>query len=358
MEKRAEIESTNRNETTTQKEAHMTVEPRTDQSVQFTLVYQQGKLTECVTSSTLLNHFLDVIKLSRTYNTWVNYAYDLKTFFEQIPKSPETINRKDCLAFMRQQQDAGLSSATINRRLAALSSLFKELQLVGVVDQNPVQPGQAGPRPHRRSQSLYRQPAKRLPETIPEQGLQRFFSRLPTWRDRTLVLLMWTSCLRVSEVVAIQFEHIECSRHSISIMASKGGHPRLVFMEPLTFATLNRYLDDERGDLFPEVPEVFIAFKGKARGQPLSVNAVQKLVKYYAQKCGLPNLHPHLFRHTGITQLVRNKMAEPALRQFVGHRHPDSLVPYLHLGDDFIENEFEQAQQAPGVTNWLKGGEG
>jgi site-specific recombinase XerD len=335
----------------------MTIEPHSGETVQFTLAHEHGRLIDCTTNSPHINHFLEVIKLSRAYNTWISYVHDLRVYFEIVAKLPEAVTRADCLTFMKQQQEAGLSPATINRRLAALSSLFKELQLLGIVDQNPVQPGRAGPRPHRRSQSLYRRAAKRLPETIRSQDLQRFFETLPTWRDRALVLLMWMSCLRVSEVVAIRFEDIECSRRSVQILAPKGGQPRLVFMEPLTFATLNRYLEAERKDLFPDVPEIFVAFKGKARGQPLSVNAVQKLVAYYAEKCHLPALHCHLFRHTGITQLVQQKMPEAAVRAFVGHQHPDSLLPYLHLADDFVAAEFEQAQMAFGADRWLKGGQ-
>src|SRR5437870_9850350 len=47
-------------------------------------------------------------------------------------------------------------------------------------------------------------------DIIAEKDLQAFFEVLPTWRDRTLILLMWMSCLRISEVVAIRFEDIEC----------------------------------------------------------------------------------------------------------------------------------------------------
>jgi site-specific recombinase XerD len=195
---------------------------------------------------------------------------------------------------------------------------------------------------------------QRIPNIIPEQDMKALFAALPTWRDRTLLLLMWISCLRVSEVVAIQFSDIECSRRSIRITTPKGGHPRVVFMDQPTFAVLNKYLDEERKNLFPEVNEVFVAFKGKARGQPLSVNTVQKLLTYYGKKCNLPHLHPHLFRHTGITQLVRQKMPEPVVRKFVGHRHPDSLIPYLHLGDDYVETEFENAQTTESSTNWLQ----
>jgi integrase len=45
---------------------------------------------------------------------------------------------------------------------------------------------------------------------------------------------------------------------------------------------------------------------------------------------GRAHLHAHLFRHTGITQLVHQGMAEPTVHQLVGHRHPDSLFCLHH----------------------------
>ena len=124
-------------------------------------------------------------------------------------------------------------------------------------------------------------------------------------------------------------------------------------MDQLTFAALNRYLDEERRDFFPNVDQIFVAFRGKAYGRPLSVNAVQKMLRYYAEKCGLPHVHAHLFRHTGITQLVQQGMSEPAIRDMVGHRSPESLSPYLHLCDEFVESEFEQAQAVLNPSIWL-----
>ena len=321
----------------------------------FTFVRQKGQIADISTNAPLVNHFLDLIKMSRTYNTWISYAYDLKVFFEVIPKPPETVTRLDCVAFMKQQDQAGCSDATINRRLAAVSSLFNELHLLDPArfSQNPVRPRQHSRDSPQRSQSLYRKQAQRVPDVLSDDDLSTFFGALPSWRDRTLVLLMWISCLRISEAVAIRFQDIECSRRSIHITTAKGHNTRTVFMNSVTFAALNRYLEEERGDLFPDIDHVFVAFKGKARGSPLTVNAVQKMIKYYAQKCHLPHLHAHLFRHTGITQLVQEGMAEPAVREFVGHHSPDSLVPYLHLCDEFVDTEFEQAQAALHPSHWL-----
>lgn len=328
--------------------------------VQFIIKWEQGRVVDVQTNSPPVNHFLELVRLTQAYNTWVNYAHDLKMFFSVVGKRPTAITRKDCLSFIKQQEQAGLSDATINRRLAAVSSLFNELQLLDFPQlvTNPVQPGRRQHTSNQVKRSLYRSQVERLPQIVSDSDLRQFLEALPTWRDRTLVLLMWLSCLRVSEAVAIRFQDVECSRRQIQIPVAKGNKGRVVFMAPFTFTALNRYLDEERRHLFPEVEQLFVAFKGKARGRPLSINAVQKMVGYYSQRCQLPHLHTHLFRHTGITQLVQQGMPEPAVRQFVGHRSPDSLLPYLHLGDGFIEKEFTQAQAGLTAAAWLPAVEG
>ena len=333
----------------------------TDQSagpiVLINIVQEKGRVTKVSSNSPLVNHFLDLIQISRAYNTWVSYTHDLQVFFRVIAKAPEAVTRFDCVEFMKQQDEVGCSGATINRRLAAISSLFNELHLLGPdhFPRNPVNPRQPYRETQRAGQSLYRKQAQPIPQILAQEELQTFCNTLPSWRDRTLVLLMWISCLRVSEAVGIRFQDIECSRRRIQIYQAKGNHARTVFMDPLTFQALNQYLDNERKNLFPNVEEVFISFKGKARGCPLRVNAVQKMLKYYAQKCHLTHLHAHLFRHTGITQLVQQGMPEAAIRNMVGHHSPDSLTPYLHLCDEFVETEFERTQNALNPSMWLEG---
>lgn len=326
----------------------MSTDISTEQVVSFAIKREHNQVVQVTTNSPLINHFLDLMETTRAHNTWVNYAHDLKIFFQVIPKSVEKISRTDCLNFIKQQSQEGYADATINRRLAAVSSLFNELCLLEP-DQfplNPVQPQTKLRHVQQHNQSLYRKQAQRIPKVFAEDELHTFLSALRSWRDRSLVLLMWVSCLRVSEVVAIRFEDLECSCRRIHIPTSKGQQARMVFMDGLTFRILNRYLDEERQFHFPEVAQVFVAFKGKSRGRPLSINAVQKMIRYYADKCSLKNVHAHRFRHTGITQLVQQGMSEPAVRNMVGHRSPDSLTPYLHLSDEFVAQEFEKAQEA------------
>ena len=322
-------------------------ESLTGGGVQFTVIRAHGQIVDVQTDSPEINHFLRLIKLNRAHNTWLSYALDLKAFFAVVQQPLAAVDRPVCLTFIEQQDRERRARATVNRRLAAVSSLFNELQLLDPVrfPLNPVNPLRYARSPQRRSQSLYRKQPERVPDIIPDAALRTFFAALPTWRDRTLVLLMWVSCLRIGEAVAIHFKDIECSQRRLYLPTCKGGQPRAVYIDPLTFAALNRYLDEERQDHFPDQSAVFVALKGRARGQPLSVNAVQKLIAYHAAACKLPDLHAHRLRHTGITQLIQQGMAEPAVRTFVGHHHPASLLPYLHLADTYVASEFDQAQR-------------
>jgi site-specific recombinase XerD len=316
-------------------------------AIQFTVVRAGGKIVDVQTSSPEINHFLRLLKLSRAYNTWLNYALDLKLFFSVVQLPPQSVGRPECLTFIEQQDHAGRADATINRRLAAVSSLFDELHLLDPerFPHNPVYPFQRSRHERRRRASLYRKQPERVPDVLATEQLQTLFGAVHTWRDRSLILLMWVSCLRISEALAIQFDDIECSNHSIHIRAGKGGHPRTVYMDALTLEALNRYLDHERRDLVSHEEHIFVALKGRARGQPLSVNSVQKLLGYHAKRGHLQAFHAHLLRHTGITQLIQAGMSEPAVRKVVGHQHPASLEPYLHLNDAFVADEFAMAQQ-------------
>ena len=325
----------------------MTAEASGGAVIQFTVVRSDGQIVDVQTNLPEINHFLRVLKLSRAHNTWLNYALDLKLFFRIVQAPPQAVGRPECLTFIEHQDREGRADATINRRLAAVSSLFDELHLLDPerFPHNPVYPFQRWRHERRRRASLYRKQPERVPDVLATHQLQTLFGAVRTWRDRTLILLMWVSCLRISEALALHFDDIECSNRSIHIRAGKGGHPRTVYMDQLTLEALNRYLDQERRDLVPDEPHIFVALKGRARGKPLSVNSVQKLLTYHA-KCGhLDAFHAHLLRHTGITQLIEQGMAEAAVRDLVGHRHPASLLPYLHLHDDYVAAEFATAQQ-------------
>lgn len=97
----------------------MTFIPCPSGAVRFQIVREQGRVSTISNNSPEVNHFLDLLRLKRARNTWINYAHDLRIFFDVVGKSPEALTRRDLVAFMEQQEQAGRADATINRRLAA-----------------------------------------------------------------------------------------------------------------------------------------------------------------------------------------------------------------------------------------------
>jgi integrase/recombinase XerD len=232
--------------------------------VRVDLCWEHGRLAAVETTSADVAHFLELVRVRNPYNTWVNYASDLKVFFRIIPKVPDQVTREDCVHFMAAQGEASRAVTTINRRLATLSSLFDELLLRDPARfaDNPV-----APRMKKVSKKLYKRNPRRVPDVLPEGELRALFAALPSWRDRTLLLLQWVSCLRISEAVAIRFEDVECSHKRIHIRASKNHEARTVYMNDETFAALNRYLDHERAPLeragsVVDEEAIFLAFRG------------------------------------------------------------------------------------------------
>src|SRR5438067_8097060 len=110
----------------------MALDPIADhgQPVQIAIEYQHSEMVAVSTNSPLLDHFLNKVRMSQAKLTWINYAHDLKVFFHVVQQPLEAIDRKTCVRFMEAQHNAGLSSLTINRRLAAISSLFMELNVL------------------------------------------------------------------------------------------------------------------------------------------------------------------------------------------------------------------------------------
>jgi len=127
--------------------------------------------------------------------------------------------------------------------LAAVSALLTELQLYDPdhFARNLVRPAPRSRNGRRAVSSLYRRHPARIPHILPPADLRAIFVALPSWRDRTLMLLMWVSCLRVSEVVALHL--VETVTHGWDLAKATGQHPAF---DPDVVRTAAQFTQGER----------------------------------------------------------------------------------------------------------------
>jgi integrase/recombinase XerD len=311
----------------------------------------------------LVDEFLRFAAGRARPNTVRAYAHDLKTFFCVVDKDPLEVRASDVLAFVTAQQRArmgaenvtrisdggsGLSAATVRRRLSAVSAFYGYLIARGDtgVETNPVSRGLPTRRRRRdgRGQPLVRA-VRRLPRILEPEEVAALIGALRTARDRAMAQAMVLGGLRRCEVLGLRLEDLRLGEWRVFIAEGKGGHQRLVPLSTTFFTTAATYLDTERpAGCSPE--RVFVVLKGPNRGRPLSADGLDEIVSAARARAGLAHGTCHELRHTCLTRLREHGMTLEALQAQAGHRSIASTQLYLHLGTDWLADEYRRAAEA------------
>ena len=312
----------------------------------------------------LIDEFLEFVRARARPNTVKAYAHDLKVFFAAVAKDPVEVTARDVMAFVSQQRrpragaenvvrlvdgSAGLSAATIKRRLAAVSALYGYLVVRGDagVTANPVPRG-LPTRQHRhrgpRVVPLVRG-VRRLPRIIGPADVEALLAALRTDRDRAIVQAMLLAGLRRCEVLGLRLEDLRLGEWRVFVADGKGGYERLVPMSVTFFATVASYLNSERPK-DATTDRVFVALKGPTRGEALSASGLDEVLAGARGRAGLSHGTCHELRHTCFTRLREAGMAIEALQALAGHRSIESTRVYLHLGADWLADEYRRAVEA------------
>jgi integrase len=242
---------------------------------------------------------------------------------------------------------SGLSTATIRRRLAAVSAFYGYLITRGDVgvETNPVPRGlpTRASRRELRGKPLLR-PVRRLPRVLNPDEVSVLSGALRTDRDRAIVQAMVLGGLRRCEVLGLRLEDLRLGEWRVFIAEGKGGHQRLVPVSPSFFATVAMYMNRERPAGAP-TDRLFVALKGRRRGQPLSIDGLDEIISAARVRAGLAAGTCHELRHTCLTRLREAGMSIEALQAQAGHRSIASTQLYLHLGADWLADEYRRAAE-------------
>ncbi len=151
-------------------------------------------------------------------------------------------------------------------------------------------------------------------------------------RDRTILETLFSTGLRVAELVALDRKHLAGAQGKNDFEMSvigKGNYPRTVYFSKRALYWVKKYLETRNdGD-----KALFVRFKGpNDNSLRLSVRGVQLLVQKYANISGIPVLAtPHTLRHSFATDLLNNGVDIRMVQEFLGHRHIGTTQVYTHV---------------------------
>lgn len=304
----------------------------------------------------LVDAYLEFVAGRVRPNTLRAVAHDLKTFFSVVTKDPVDVVAADVFEFLAHQRgdrtvirlsdrESGLSARTISRRLSSVSGFYAYLVARGdtPVAMNPVPRGLSTRRRGGRVRhvALVRVP-RTLPSVLAPTEVDALIAALRTHRDRAMVLAMVLGGLRRCEVLGLRLADIRVGDRALFVAQGKGGHQRIVPVSNAFFAALGDYLHGERPPA-TETDRVFVALKGPSRGEPLTADGVDAILRAARRRASLQRATCHQLRHTCLTRLREAGMALEAVQAQAGHVSIESTRVYLHLTNHWLATEYRRA---------------
>ncbi len=175
-----------------------------------------------------------------------------------------------------------------------------------------------------------------------EDELKRIFAQpdlntLGGLRDRAILELLFSSGLRVSELVGLDRDHVNLKRREFMVRG-KGQKDRPIFISPEAAKWIEHYLQ-KRGD---NMPPLFVRYSGKVSNR-LTARSVQRLVARYALLAGITkHVSPHTLRHSFATDLLMNGADLRSVQAMLGHSNIATTQIYTHVTDPHLKSVHEK----------------
>lgn len=189
-----------------------------------------------------------------------------------------------------------------------------------------------------------------------EDELGRMFDQpdigtLPGLRDRAILELLFSSGLRVSELVGLDRDHINLKRREFMVRG-KGQKDRPIFISPDAADWITRYLEKRSDNAKP----LFVRLGGNKQVDTsgnfkrLTARSVQRLVSRYALLAGITkHVSPHTLRHSFATDLLMNGADLRSVQAMLGHSNISTTQIYTHVTDPHlreVHQKFHNHHQA------------
>jgi len=216
--------------------------------------------------------------------------------------------------------------ASLGRKLSSVRSLYRFLVKERLADANPARAVQAPRRP------------RRLPAVLPEEEVAALveapaLAEPLALRDRAFLELLYSSGLRVSELVGLDVARLDLAEGLVRVLG-KGRKERVVPVGRPAREALARWLEEGRPALRagPAAGTAGDALFLNYRGGRLTARSVARRLDRWVLAAGLPrHVHPHVLRHCFATHLLGNGADLRGIQELLGHASLSTTQRYTHL---------------------------
>ncbi len=286
----------------------------------------------------LIAEFLNYIRVEKRLgaNTAAAYGHDLRCyagFLEKGERSLETATRADVQRYLSALYEVGLDGRSIARHLVTLRGFYRQLLRDGRIPADPTL-NLESPRAW-----------KTLPRYLSLEEVDRLL-RAPDpstplgARDRAMVELLYSTGVRVSELVALRAGDLHAELGYLQV-TGKGNKQRLVPVGRSALAAVAAYLRGPRQTLLGRRASAHLFVS--RRGARLTRQAFWKSIRAAGRRAGIrQSLNPHLLRHSFATHLLARGADLRSVQQMLGHADISTTQIYTHVISEQLKEVHRQ----------------
>ena len=284
----------------------------------------------------LLNSFIDFLSSKKRFSNHTIRAYrtDLEQLIDYLGEDLmiKDLNKYDLHEYISTISKS-ITSKSLSRKIATIKSLFKFMVSENIVENNI-------------SKSI-RAPkiSKKLPNHLTIDEMNLFFNKsldmigMPL-RDLSIIDLLYSTGIRVSECASILISNINFKNNSIKILG-KGKKERIVLFGHKTKKNLMRYINEENIKIDGYL---FISGNKKSKNNYITTRTIYNIVKKYIKFISSnEKLGPHSLRHSFATHLLQTGSDLMAIKDLLGHSSLSSTQIYTHLDTKRMKEIYDKS---------------
>ena len=259
------------------------------------------------------NYQLLVRRNLEKFSNWLN---DIKQL--------DSITTDDLSEYLSKRKKEGLAASSIRQNVVSLKIFFRFLCNNKILSED-IAEGLFSPKPE-----------QLLPKTINQKDVKQLLESIETsdplgMRDRALIELLYSSGLRLGEIMEALLENLYLEEGHIRV-TGKGNKTRIGPIGKKALEEINNYLDKGRKKLVnsKSTSHIFLSIRGKK----LSPSRIWQIVKERSKRADIKSpIHPHQLRHSFATHLLSGGADLRIIQELLGHADISTTQTYTHVDE-------------------------
>lgn len=282
----------------------------------------------------MINEFLKYIEIEKNYsdNTIISYRKDLEEFEAYLKEKNKNIKETDykfIRSYLTYMFDKKYEKKTISRHISTLRSYYKFLFEEKKIKKNPME--------------LISNPKldKKLPNFLYYDELEILLnipdkSTTLGLRDALILELLYSTGIRVSELINIKMKDINRSNRKILIFG-KGSKERYVLYGDVLSNLLDLYINESRSKLNKNSDYLIL----NKNGNKITDRGIRLIISKILKQGSLDfHVSPHTLRHTFATHMLENGADLKSVQELLGHENLSTTQVYTHITNERLRNVY------------------